>query len=183
MASPSKEARILQLILENSPLKQWHFNELVKESKLTRAVANKWLNRYVKDGFLRRVKEKGKFPYFISGMDNPIYISRKKLMAIEQVFKSGLAEHLLSLKDAKSVILFGSFARGDWHKDSDIDIFIYGKSKGFDKSKYELKLKRQIELHLFENKAELNQVKSGMLKNVLNGYVLKGQMQDFLEAS
>lgn len=183
MASPSKEEKILQLLLENSPLKQWHFNEIVKESKVTRAVANKWLKRYVQEGLIRRVKEKRKFPYFTCGMDNPVYISRKKLLAIEQVYKSGLAEHLLSLKDAKSVVLFGSFARGDWHKGSDIDIFIYGKSRGFEKSRYELKLKRQIELHLFETKADLNRVKSGLLKNVLNGYALKGQMQDFMEVS
>ncbi|MDI6736951.1 MAG: nucleotidyltransferase domain-containing protein [Nanoarchaeota archaeon] len=183
MASPSKEERVLQLILENSPMKQWHFNEIVRDSKVARAVANKWLKRYVKEGLLRRVKEKGKFPCFTCGMDNPVYISMKKLLAIEQVFRSGLAEHLLSLKDAKSVVLFGSFARGDWHKGSDIDIFIYGKSRGFEKSRYELKLKRQIELHLFETKAELNQVRTGLLKNVLNGYSLKGQMQDFMGVS
>lgn len=181
MASPSKEERILQLLLENSPLRQWHFNELVKDSKVTRAVANKWLKRYVRQGLVKRVKEKGKFPYFTCGMDNPAYISKKRLMALEQVYKSGLAEHLINLKEAKSVVLFGSFARGDWHKDSDIDIFIYGDSRGFEKSKFELKLKRPVELHVFETKEDLRQVKTGLLKNVLNGYALKGQMQDFLE--
>ena len=49
MASPSKEEKILQLLLDNSPMRQWHFNEIVKESKVTRAVANKWLKRYMKD--------------------------------------------------------------------------------------------------------------------------------------
>ncbi|MBU2638635.1 MAG: nucleotidyltransferase domain-containing protein [Nanoarchaeota archaeon] len=181
MASPSKEENILQLLLENSPLKQWHFNEIVKEAKLTRAVANKWLKKYVKEGLIKRRKDKGKFPYFVCGMDNPNYISRKKLMAIEQIYRSGLAGNLISLKNAKAVVLFGSFARGDWHKNSDIDIFIYGKSRGFEKSRYELKLKRPIELHLFETKKEIKAVKTGLLKNLLNGYALKGQMQDFME--
>mgnify|MGYP001566098134 FL=1 len=181
MASPSKEEKILQLLLENSPMRQWHFNEIVKESKVTRAVANKWLKRYMKDGLIKRAKEKGKFPYFTCGIDNPAYVSKKKLMALEQIYKSGFAEHLISLKQAKSVVLFGSFARGDWHRGSDIDIFIYGDKNGLDKSKYELKLKRQIEVHSFETKKEIRQVKTGLLKNVLNGYAIKGQMQDFWE--
>ena len=71
---------------------------------------------------------------------------------MEQIYKSGFAEHLISLKQAKSVVLFGSFARGDWHRGSDIDIFIYGDKNGLDKSKYELKLKRQIEVHLLRQR-------------------------------
>jgi len=49
MASPSKEEDVLRLILENSPFKEWHFEEIVKEAKITKAAANKWLNKYVKE--------------------------------------------------------------------------------------------------------------------------------------
>jgi len=41
MASPSKEEQLLNLILENSPLKQWHFEEFVKQTDMTRAAINK----------------------------------------------------------------------------------------------------------------------------------------------
>ena len=33
MASPSKEENVLKLILENSPLKEWHFEEIAREAK------------------------------------------------------------------------------------------------------------------------------------------------------
>lgn len=183
MASPSKEENILKLILENSPLKEWHFEEIVKTAKVTKLVANKWLKKYVSEGLLKYVKEKGRFPYYTVGSNNPIYYSVKRIYALEQLHESGLIPKLLSLKTAKTVILFGSIIKGDWYKDSDIDIFVYGDLSDFDKKVYELKLKKNIEMHVFENKKEINEVKTGLIKNIINGYVLKGQIQDFAEVA
>ncbi len=181
MASPSKEENVLKLILENSPLKEWHFEEIVKESKVTKIVANKWLKKYILEGLIKHVKEKGKFPYFTVGNNNYVYYSFKRIYALEQLHKSGLISKLLSLKTPKTIILFGSMIKGDWYKDSDIDIFIFGNLSDFDKNIYELKLHRNIELHIFKNKKEIEEVKTGLITNIVNGYVIKGQIQDIIE--
>lgn len=183
MGSPSKEENVLKLILENSPLKEWHFKEMVREAKVTKLVANKWLKKYVSEGLLTYVKEKGKFPFFTVGSNNSVYYSLKRVYALEQLHKSGLIPKLSSLKSAKTIILFGSIAKGDWYKDSDIDIFVFGDITNFDKNLYELKLHKNIELHIFQNKEEINEVKTGLIKNIINGYVVKGQIQDFAEVA
>ena len=183
MPSPSKEENILKLILEKSPLKEWHFEEMVKEAKVTKAVANKWLSKYVKEGLLNHVKKKGKFPYFTVGSNSPVYYSLKRVYALEQLHKSGLIPELLALKNAKTVILFGSIIKGDWYKDSDIDLFIFGDISDFDKNPYELKLGKHIELHIFHNKHEIKEVKTGLIKNIINGYVVKGRIQDIAEVA
>ncbi|MBI2548374.1 nucleotidyltransferase domain-containing protein [Candidatus Woesearchaeota archaeon] len=183
MASPSKEKNVLQLILENSPLKEWHFEEVVREAKITKRVANKWLKKYVSDGLLKHINEKGTFPYFTVGSNNPIYYSLKRVYALEQLHKSGLIPKLLSLKTAKVIILFGSIVKGDWYKDSDIDIFVFGDISDFDKNVYELKLQKNIELYLFQNKEEIEEVKTGLIKNIINGYVIKGRIQDIAEVA
>ena len=54
----SKEESVLELFFEN-PTREWHFEEIVKEAKITKAVANKWLKKYVEEGLLKKVKEKG----------------------------------------------------------------------------------------------------------------------------
>ena len=181
MASPSKEESVLKLFLESSPLREWHFEEVVRKAKVTRAAANKWLKKYAKEGLLKRIKVKGKFPYFMAGSNNPVYYSRKRLYALEQLYNSGLISQLLSLKEAKTVIIFGSIAKGDWYKDSDIDIFIYGNAGSLDKHVYELRLKRSIELHIFENKSEISRIKTGLIQNIINGYVVKGSIQDIIK--
>src|SRR3989344_7541295 len=144
MASQSKEEEVLKLILENSPLKEWHFAEIVREARVTKAVANKWLKKYVKEGVLKKIKEKGKFPYFTVGHNNPKYYSLKRIYALEQLHKSGLISQFLSLKNVRTVIIFGSFIKGDWYKDSDIDVFIYGNPDDFDKTRYELSIGKHI---------------------------------------
>jgi predicted nucleotidyltransferase len=183
MASPSKEDVVLELILEHSPLKEWHFDEIVQEAKVSRLVANKWLSKYVSSGLLKHLKVKGRFPHFTAGKDNPVYLSMKRIFALKKIHESGLFAHLISMKSAKSVIIFGSMARGDWYKDSDIDIFVLGDVEEFDKTTYEDKLRKNIELHVFRDRSEIDEVKSGLLKNIVNGYVLKGRIQDFAEVT
>ena len=182
MATQSKEEEVLKLILENSPLKEWHFAEIVREAKVTNAVANKWLKKYVKEGLLIKIKEEGKFPFFSVGSNNPVYYSWKRIYALEQFHKSGLISKLLSLKNVKTVIIFGSTIRGDWYKNSDIDIFMYGNPDDFDKNTYEIKLGKTIELHIFENKEKIKEVKTGIIKNIINGYLVKGQVYDIIES-
>src|SRR3989338_6612012 len=164
MASPSKEENVLKLILENSPLKEWHFEEIVREAKITKLVANKWLKKYVSEGLLKHIKEKGRFPHFTVGSNNPAYYSLKKVYALEQLHKSGLIPKLLSLKTARTIILFGSIIKGDWYKESDLDIFILGDVPDFDKNIYEHKLNRNIETHIFQCKEEIKKVKTGLIK-------------------
>ena len=69
---------------------------------------------------------------------------QSSLYLLEELHKSGLLPKLFSLKNAKTIIVFGSSIKGDWYKDSDIDIFIYANADEFDKSAYELKLKKHI---------------------------------------
>jgi predicted nucleotidyltransferase len=177
MASESKEGNLLMLILENSPLRQWHFEELVKQSKLSRSVANKWLKKYCKQGLLNKIKEKNRFPYFTAGSNNQAYQSRKRIYALEQLEQSGLISHLASLPRAKAVILFGSFSSYDWQKDSDIDLFIYGSDKEFEQGKYELRLKREIQVHKASNEKELRKIDK-LLPYIISGDFIKGSIQD-----
>ena len=183
MASPSKEENVLRLILESSPLKEWHFEEIIKEAKVTKLVANKWLKKYLSEGLLKYIKEKGKFPHYTVGANNSVYYSIKRVYSLDQLHKSGLISKLLSMKSAKTIVLFGSIVRGDWYKDSDVDIFVFGDISQFDKNLYEIKLKKHIELHIFRSKEDIEEIKSGLVKNIINGYTIKGQIQDFAEVA
>jgi len=183
MASPSKETQILRLIFESSPLKHWHFEDFVKQSDMTRATINKWIKRYQKEGLIKKIKERKRFPYYSAESNNHIYQAKKKQFMLNQLYSSGLISYLLSLENVKTIIIFGSIARGDWYKDSDIDIFIFGKPKQIEKYKYELELRRNIEFHIFESKDELKEIKTGLIKNISDGYLIKGRIQDFAEVS
>ncbi len=171
----SKENNLLELFFNSS--KQWHFEELRTTINIGKPQLARWLKLFEKQGIIKRIKMKGKMPYYVQDFENPSFKNRKKLFALEKLTVSGFFDHLASLKQAKVVILFGSFARADWYKESDIDLFIYGKDDEFEQGKYELKLKRDIQVHCAENKAELKNMQK-LLPYILSGEFIKGSIQD-----
>lgn len=175
----SKEKEVMELFFEN-PTKEWHFEEIVKETKLARSKADNWLKRFIKKGLIKRIKTKGKMPYYISNYNSSEYKNMKKIFALNKLYDSGLLNHLDSLKKAKTIILFGSFARSDWYKDSDIDIFIYGDPEGLKIADYEIKLHKNIQLFVCQDKNELEKLGKPLIKNIIKGNLLKGNL-DFLE--
>lgn len=174
----SKEEKISELFFDN-PTKQFHFEEIIKEAGIARSKADRWLKQFVKEGIIRRVKERGKMPFYISNHENASYRNKKKLFAFNKLYESGLLNHLSMLK-AKTVILFGSFARSDWHKESDIDLFLYGNPEGLKIAEYETKLHRDIQLFICQSKQELNKLGEGLMKNIIKGNIIKGDI-DFVK--
>lgn len=175
----SKENQLLKLFF-NYETKQWHFSEIVKKADISEDRANHWLKQFVKQGIIRRVKPRGKMPYFIALSESPAYKSRKKLFALKQLYESGLLTRLHSLEKARTVIVFGSFARSDWHAESDIDLFIYGPVKNINVGGYERVLNRDIQVFLGTNKKELKKIGAGLLKNIIKGYLVKGDIPEEL---
>jgi len=158
------------------PTRQWHFEQLLKESGLSRAQTNEWLKRLLKEGLIKRIKPRGKMPHYIAQYDSAYYINSKKLFALQKFHSTGFLQHLSSLKQAKAVIIFGSMIRGDWYKESDIDIFVYGNAEELELGKYWLKLGREIQFFGCKNKQELKQYNPALLNNILNGYMVKGNI-------
>lgn len=177
----SKGEKMKELFF-NNPTREWHFEELVKEAKMARSKANDWLKKFIKKGLIKKIKKKGTMPYYISNYSSSKYKNEKKIFALNKFYETGLLNHLDSLQKAQSIILFGSFSRSDWYKNSDIDIFIYGDPEGLKIVNYELKLQRNIQLFICQNKEELEKLGEGLIKNIIKGNIIKGNL-DFIEVN
>ncbi|MCK5283291.1 MAG: nucleotidyltransferase domain-containing protein [Nanoarchaeota archaeon] len=169
----------MELFFEN-PTREWHFEEIVKEAKIARSKADNWLKKFAKDRLIKKIKKKMKMPHYISNYNSAEYKYNKKIFALTKLYESGLLNHLGSLEKAKTIILFGSFSRSDWYKNSDVDIFIYGDPDGLKIANYELKLHRDIQLFICQNKEELTKLGEGLIRNIIKGNIIKGNL-DFIE--
>lgn len=163
----------------NYSTKHWHFEELVKKSGLTRTNTNLWLKRLTKEGLVRRVKPKRKMPYYLANFSEIGFKMQKRLYAFQQFEKTGFLEHLSSLPKAKTVVIFGSFARADWDYESDIDLFIYGDADGFKQGKFEQILKREIQLFEYDNPQKLKRIEN-VVSNIMAGIHVKGKIEPFV---
>ncbi len=171
--------RIKALFFEET-VRRWHFEDILEASGMSRERVNHYLKELLKEKLIIRVKPRGKMPYYIANRESEKFRSEKRFYGLEFLKKTGLFEHIRSLGGVKTAILFGSFSRGDFGKSSDIDIFIYGDSEGFDKSRFELKTKREIQLFSYKDKKEIKkELDPGLIPNILKGFNIKENIEPF----
>lgn len=169
----SKEELVLEPFFNSS--KYWHFDELLEKIGISRSQLSQWLKRFVAEKVIKRVKSRGKMPYYVQNFDSPDFHQRKKLFTLKFFYDTGFLSHLQQC-DAETVIIFGSFARTDWHDQSDIDLFVLGKGDNLNIGLYEKKLKREVQLFHFRKLEDVNKLRPGLLPYIAAGDIIKGDL-------
>lgn len=134
MLIPAGRKKILEIFL-NNPFKEIHLREISRLSKSSLANVDNSMRLFVRNGMFKR-NDISHLTFFKPNLENEDLIKVFELLELERrkVFYSknkNIARLLkkytdavinLSNKRIQLVILFGSVARGDWAKGSDIDI-------------------------------------------------------------
>lgn len=179
MPRKSREHDLIALFY-NYPTKHWRFKELEESVPIAANKISKWLKKFVAEGLVQRVSVKGKMPYYIGAFDSPAYKTSKRLFAFTEMYKSGLLNQLIAAKGVKTAIIFGSMTRTDWHFQSDVDLFIYGKNPKIKTALPERYLHKEIQIFVCERKKDLSKYSNELLRNITKGWIIKGDL-DFLE--
>lgn len=129
-----------------------------------------------KQGLVRVAKDrKSKRLSIELNRENPLVIGMKRADNILQIYESGLAEFLREKFPGCAVIVFGSFAKGEDMRKSDIDIAIVGtKSKALDLGNFEKRLMREIRINFYQSFKEIN---NELRNNILGGILLSGWVE------
>ena len=171
--------KIKVLFFQNT-LRRWHFKSILQESKISRERVNHFLKELLREKLILRVKNKGKMPYYLANKDSLKFRSEKRWYGLKLLEQSGLFEELNTRKGIKTAILFGSFARGDWGKSSDIDLFIYGEDAEFQKGLYEKKLRREIQVFAYQTKNEVKRnLDPTVIPNIVKGFLITEDIEPF----
>jgi hypothetical protein len=64
-----------------------------------------------------------------------------------------------------------------------LDLFIYGNGDKLDIATYETALKREIQVFTVKNEKELREFNPGLLRNIINGYRIKGRIDELLQVT
>jgi len=119
--------------------------------------------------------EKTKTINFISfNRDSQRAVDLKRVENLKNFYISGLADCLESELPGATVILFGSYSRGEDIVSSDIDIaIIERKEKALHLEKYETILNRKINLNFYSSWKDIHK---HLKNNILNGIILHGSV-------
>lgn len=159
----------------NEPVKNHYLIEISKKSKLAHTSVKKHLTTLKNLSIIKEsIEEKGnrKFPIYKANINDETYRYYKKIYNILQ-----LKELTKFLKDSlmpKSIVLFGSYQKGEDIENSDIDIFIECKEEKIDLTKF--RLNRNIQLHFKKNFSEYPKE---LKNNIINGTTLAGYLEVF----
>ena len=109
-------------------------------------------------------------------MDNKIFKKYKIIHNLSSILESGVIDFIEETVSPKSIVLFGSYSRGEDIENSDIDLFVECKNEELDLKSFEKKLGRKIELHFNE---KFTMYPKELKNNIINGVVLNGFLEGF----
>jgi predicted nucleotidyltransferase len=117
--------------------------------------------------------EKTKTINFVSLNTNTgLVIGLKRAENLKNIYLSELSDYLEESLAGSTIILFGSFSRGEDTNNSDIDIaVIERKPKELNLEKYEKKLNRKININFYDSWKDIHK---HLKNNILNGIILHG---------
>lgn len=148
------------------PTKAHYVKEISKKIKLAHTSVKKHILELVKLGLVEETSQV--FKGYKAVRENPEFIFNKKISNLIMLKESGLIE---ALKEhyPKSIILFGSYDKGEDIELSDIDIFIDSKKFKINLTDFEKYLKRNIHL-LFKGEES-----KSLMESINQGSVLFGE--------
>lgn len=142
--------RVLRVFMDD-PEREVYVREVAGLAGVSVASAKKYLDLFFREGLLLRRKQANLLIYR-GNLDNPAFRQIRIARSVFRLVRCGLLDALLRTSP-RSVVLFGSTARGEDRTDSDVDIFVLGKSVDVDLSKFEKTLRRRINLIVYDERA------------------------------
>ncbi len=163
------------------PDKSFHIRLLGRLTKLHPNTIITITDELVKEGYITKELDKEtKFSIIKANTSNRMYKLTKQYMNVKNLYESGLIDFLNEQYAYPAIILFGSYAKAENTKKSDIDLFIITDVKQkADISSFYAKLDAEIQtfVHTKQEFQKLKKTNPELINNVLNGVKLEGYVE------
>lgn len=166
MKNTDTKEKVMELLF-NFPNKKFHIRELSRILKISAPSVSKAIKQLEKENLI--ISEK-RFLVEIKANLNQDFRNLKRVYNLKTIYNSGLFNYLTEKFQIDTIILFGSYSRGEDVEKSDIDIAIIGKEKKLDLENYEKKLNKKINLEFLD----LGKITKELKDSIINGIVLNG---------
>jgi len=144
--------------------------EYARIMKISPPTASKLLEKYNKEGLLKKEKDRIYINYF-ANKDSGVFIDLSRIYWSKKLKE--LVDYLDNELLDSVVILFGSVSKAEVNNNSDIDLAIFTPiKKEINLDIFETKLNKKIQIFKFSERSSVNSPE--LLNNILNGYILRG---------
>lgn len=170
MIQKYSDLRVLEVFFRE-PTAIHFIREIGREIKLAPPSVKIIINNLIKQDLIKSKKSKP-FNGYVANRENDAFLFYKKAYNLMSLYN--LKNLIVESIHPKSMILFGSYSRGEDIETSDIDILIISKvKKDINVESIEKKLKRRINVMIVDDIKRLDKL---IIKKVYNGMVLSGEI-------
>lgn len=146
--------------------------EMARLLKVSPTAVGKAVKKIANENLIKIRKTSIKLISIEFNRDNPRAMELKRVENLRLIYESGLSDFLEEKFAGCTIILFGSYSRGEDTVRSDIDIAVIGgKEKEIDLENFEKMLERKIIINFYPS---LKEVHKELKENLFNGLVLSG---------
>ena len=164
------------------PEGKFHVREYARLMRVGPMTARRYLKALADDDLIVQKPEKIRVKSFQANIENPLFREHKKFYTILKLWRSGLMDYLNDAFLDPPICLFGSAAKGEDTKGSDLDIFVLSEQQAEAKlERFEQLLKREVQLFVMTSK-QFERAKKAtpeLINNILNGVRLSGFLRVF----
>jgi predicted nucleotidyltransferase len=146
-----------------------HVRAYAKQINITPPTASKLLEEYFSEGLLKKEVDK-QYNYYFANKESALFKDLQRTYWRAKL--EPLINHINNNTITPIIILFGSTAKGELHKESDIDIAIITPTKKeIDFISIETIIQRRIQAFTF---SKLEDIPKELQNNILNGQIIGG---------
>lgn len=151
--------------------------QLEREVKVPLPSAIRYTQELEKEGIIKK-ENIGGVNFYSADRISQHFLHQKKMFNFNQLFSLGLVQFLIEELSNPTIVLFGSYSRGEDLERSDIDLYLETTSKKkVDLTGFERQLHRKIQIFSSKN---IHRVENKELRNnIVNGMVLNGFLEVF----
>ena len=178
MLQKSSMLKTLEVFFIN-PSKEHYLMDISRSLGLAHTSVKKNLDKLTRLGFIiESIEKKGgrKFPIYKANVNNKNFKKYKVIYNISNLIESNIINFIEDKLAPKSIVVFGSYLKGEDLENSDVDLFIECKKEELKLENFEKKLKRKIELHFNHN---FTTYPKELKNNIINGLVLSGFLEGY----
>mgnify|MGYP001608510950 CR=1 FL=1 len=161
------------------PQDEFSLNDLAKALDIAKASANTIVSKLKEDGFLEN-KVLGRLWRIKANPKHPYFTTKKIPFNLHLIYESGILEWISeNIPNARAIVLFGSYRKGDDMPESDVDIAVEVLSnepmKTITLTAKSLGYRKDIpmQIHIFSR----NHIDLNLFASIANGIILKGFLE------
>ena len=158
-----------------NPTSRLRVRQIERELKAPLPSVIRYTKELEQEGMVQRIVI-AKVTFFAANRTSAVFLQEKRLFNLRSLYRSGLIEFLIQEYSNPTIVLFGSYARGEDIESSDIDLYVESsKISKIDLTSFEKKLHRKIELFVHK---KISFIKNKELVNtIINGITLHGFLE------